>query len=54
VGLKLNGSQQLLIYADDLNPFGSNFNTIRRNRDALIDSSREVGPEENTEKAKYI
>jgi hypothetical protein len=54
VGLKLKGSQQLLLYGDDVNPFGSNLNTIKKDREALIDFSRQVGLKVNTEKAKYM
>jgi hypothetical protein len=31
VRLKLNGAQQLMIYADDVNLLGDNINTIREN-----------------------
>jgi hypothetical protein len=46
VGLKLNGTHQLLVYADDVNLLGDNTET-------LIDASKEVGLEVNTEKTKY-
>jgi hypothetical protein len=29
-------------------------NTIKKNKDALLEASREVGPEENAEKIKYM
>jgi hypothetical protein len=51
VGLKLNGTHQLLVYADDMNLLGD---TIKRNTQTLIDASKEVGLEVNTEKTKYM
>jgi hypothetical protein len=40
VGLKLNGTHQLLAYADD-----ENIDTIKKNTQTLIDASKEVGLE---------
>jgi hypothetical protein len=53
VGLKLNGTSQLLAYAGDVNLLGDNIGTIKKNK-TLIDASREVGLEINIEKAKYM
>jgi hypothetical protein len=53
VGLKLNGTHQLLAYADDVNLLGDNTDTIRENTETLIDASKEVGLEINVEKTKY-
>jgi hypothetical protein len=50
VGLKLNGTHQLLVYADDVNLLGDNIGIIKRNTQTLIDASKEVGLEENTSK----
>jgi hypothetical protein len=43
VGLKLNGTHQLLAYADDVNPLGDNTGTINENTQTLIDAIKEVG-----------
>jgi hypothetical protein len=43
VGLKLNGTHQLLAYADDMNLLGDNIYTIKRNTETLIDASKEDG-----------
>jgi hypothetical protein len=54
VGLKLNGTHQLLAYADDLNLLGHNIDTINKNIKTLIDSTKEVGLEVSVEKTKYM
>jgi hypothetical protein len=53
VGLKLNGTHQLLAYADDANLLGDNIDTIKTNTETLIDATKEVGLEINIEKTKY-
>jgi hypothetical protein len=53
-GLKLNGTHQLLAYADDINAVGENINTIQKNRKALLQASKEVGLEVNTEKRNHM
>jgi hypothetical protein len=52
VALKLNGSHQPLVYADDVNLLENNIDTVKRNTDTLADAHKKVGPEVNTEKFK--
>jgi hypothetical protein len=51
VGLKLNGTHQLLAYTDDVNLVGDNIDTIKKNTETLIiDASKEIGLDINVEK----
>jgi hypothetical protein len=54
VGLKLNGTHQLLAYADDVNLLGDNIDTIKKNTGTLTDASKEVGLKINVEKTVYV
>jgi hypothetical protein len=54
VGMKLNGTHQLLIYADKVNLLGDNTDTKNKNKETLIDASKEVCLEVNVEKTKYM
>jgi sorting nexin-29 len=54
VGLKLNGTHQLVAYADDVNLLGDKIDTIKENTETLIDASKEVGLNINVGKTKYM
>jgi hypothetical protein len=52
VGLKLNGTYQLLTNADDANLLENDINTINET-ETLIDANKKVGLEVNEEISKY-
>jgi hypothetical protein len=52
--LKLNGTHQLLVYADDVNILGGSIHTIRKNTEALVRAGKEIGLEVNAKKIKYM
>jgi len=50
----LNGAHQLLVYAYNVHLLKENIHTIKKNRKALLVSSREIGLEVNPEKTRHI
>jgi len=53
-GLKLNVTHQLLVYSDDVNILGGSVHTVKKNREALLVGSKEIGLEVNADKTKYM
>ena len=41
-GLKLNGTHQLLAYADDVNILAGSMHTLKENAEALVAATREI------------
>jgi hypothetical protein len=54
VGLKLNGTHQLMAYTDDVNLLEDNIDTMKKNTETVTDASKDVGPEIKVEKTKYM
>ena len=52
--MKLNGKHQLLVCADDVNILGGSVHTMKKNTEALVFASKEIRPEVNTDKTKYM
>jgi hypothetical protein len=53
-GLKLNGTHQLLAYADDVNILGVSVQTVKGNAEALVVAIKETGLEVNADRTKYM
>ena len=55
--MKLNGTHQLLAYADDVNRIlgGSvHTRTVKKNAEALVAATKGIGLEVNADKTKYM
>ena len=52
--MKLNGTHQLLVYADDVDMVGGSVHTIKENVEALVLAGKEIVLEVNADKTKYI
>ena len=53
-GLILNGTHQLLAYADDVSILGGSVHTAKEKAETLIVATREIGLEINADKTKYM
>jgi hypothetical protein len=53
IGLKLNGTHQLLVYAEDVNILEGNIDTIKKT-ETIIGPSKKVGLKVKTRKIKYM
>ena len=53
-GLKLNGTHQLLAYADVVKILGGSVHTVKENAEALVVATKEIGLEVNADKTKYM
>ena len=49
-GLKLNGTHQLLAYANDVNILEGSAHTVKENAEALVVATKEIGLEVNADK----
>jgi hypothetical protein len=52
--LKLNGTYQLVVYADDVNIFGESVHNMKENEETLIVACKEIGQEVDADKTKYM
>ena len=52
--MKLNGTHQLLAYADDVNILGGSIRTLKENAEALVAANSGIVLEVNADKTKYM
>jgi hypothetical protein len=53
-GWKLNGTHQIVVYADDVNILGRSIHTIKKNTDNSVVADKENGLEVNAYTVKYM
>ena len=53
-GLKLNGTHQLLAFADDVNMLGGNIHTLKEIAETQVAANRKIGKELSSDKSKYM
>jgi ABC-type siderophore export system fused ATPase/permease subunit len=53
MGLKFSVTHQLL-YADDVNLLRDNIDTVKKDTETLVESSKEIGLEVNAERTMYM
>jgi len=53
-GLKLNGTHQLLAYANDVNIVGGSIHMVKENAEGLVVATKEIELEVNADKTKYM
>jgi hypothetical protein len=53
-GLKLNGTHQVVFYADDSNILGGCVHMVKENAEASVSATKEIGLEVNADKIKYM
>ena len=52
--MKLNGTHQLLVYADDINILDGSVHTVKENTESFVVASKETGLEVNANKTKNM
>jgi hypothetical protein len=52
-GLNLNGTHQLLAYANDVNILEGSVHIVKENAEALVVDTKKIGLEVNVDKTKY-
>ena len=52
--MKLYGTYQVLVSAEDVNILGGTVHTIKKNAKALVVASKEIGLEVNADKTKHV